>query len=240
MKVCCGEATRGATGTRDDLQPLEALRVLGRPDRDAARGAANPDADWLQPRMNANVSSPPHRLLEPWPTPAPPPPAPATVGGERLSGAAAASASAGSARPPLGSLFSASDARPSSAADSLGLIHGHPYLPRPVGHVDERGLIHNEPYRYNPIGRVDGQGVVHAHPYSHHPVGRVDSRGFVHNHPHNHSPVGHVDSKGFVHSAPYGHKPIGHVDGRDDRALERVELSGAALLLLLSRNTTRR
>lgn len=110
----------------------------------------------------------------------------------------------------------------------MSLIHGSAWGYQPVGHVDSDGkTIHGSAWSYRPVGRRDADGTVYAGRTA---LGRVDADGFVYR---DDKPVGRVDHGGLVHDCVDGYHPIGHVEGQRSSEIEGVELSGAALLLLL-------
>lgn len=112
----------------------------------------------------------------------------------------------------------------------MALVHSHPYAYKPIGRADSDGTIHGNPYAYQPLGRRMAGGIITNAAHQH--VGRVDDRGVIYDRRH---AIGRVDADGTVHGNPYAYEPIGRVEGRDPSQREDVELSGAALLLLLSK-----
>lgn len=110
----------------------------------------------------------------------------------------------------------------------MSLIHGNAWGYQPIGHVDSDGkTIHGSAWSYRPVGRRDADGTVYSGRTA---VGRVETDGTVYA---GDKVVGRVDREGLVHDVKEGYHPIGHVEGQRSSEIEAVELSGAALLLLL-------
>ncbi len=111
----------------------------------------------------------------------------------------------------------------------MALVHNAPYAYSPIGRAEADGTLHGNPYAYQPVGHRMAGGIVTDAAYNH--VGRVDEQGVVY--ARDGRGVGHVDADGLVHRSAFGYDPIGRVEGEDPSVREDVELSGAALLLLL-------
>ena len=96
-----------------------------------------------------------------------------------------------------------------------------------MGRVEGRDLYGSQ-YGYDHIATIE-DGVVYDRPA--HAVGRVERDGSVYNSRYGYHSVGRVEGDGLIYDREF--RCVGRVDGGVSPEREDVELSGAALRLLL-------
>lgn len=112
---------------------------------------------------------------------------------------------------------------------SIGTVYNSPLGRTAIGRVEGNDLYGSQ-YGYDQIGRVE-DGVVYSSATIRKAVGRVEPSGVVYDSPHGYHEVGRVEGDGWIYDAQF--RAVGRVEGGHRNEREEVELSGAALRLLL-------